>query len=133
MLTGMRYLALLTTFRASTVISVGRSHAIHSGDRVVSSSPSSYPFIFSLHLLSYIHQLCRAIDWCHHNGVVHRDIKPENLLINARSNELKLCDFGFARVVPPAAGHRQELTDYVATRSVYSEALRLDNSHAGAD
>lgn len=67
----------------------------------------------------YIHQLCRAIDWCHHNGVVHRDIKPENLLVNARSNELKLCDFGFARIVPPPTAHRQELTDYVATRYAY--------------
>lgn len=71
----------------------------------------------------YIHQLCRAIDWCHHNGVVHRDIKPENLLVNARSNELKLCDFGFARTIPPSGAHRQELTDYVATRCASNVVL----------
>ena len=65
---------------------------------------------------SYIHQLCRAIDWCHHNGVVHRDIKPENLLVNPTTNELKLCDFGFARTIPPSSAHQQDLTDYVATR-----------------
>lgn len=75
---------------------------------------------------SYIQQLCRAIDWCHHNGVVHRDIKPENLLVNVRSNELKLCDFGFARTLSLQQGNRQELTDYVATRSASTSLLRED-------
>lgn len=28
---------------------------------------------------------------------MHRDIKPENLLINSKTNKLKVCDFGFAR------------------------------------
>jgi len=32
-------------------------------------------------------------------NVVHRDIKPENLLIDPSDN-LKLCDFGFARNIP---------------------------------
>lgn len=63
-----------------------------------------------------VFQLCRAIEWCHRNNVIHRDIKPENLLINA-DQSLKLCDFGFARLMPnTAAGEPYVLTDYVATR-----------------
>jgi cyclin-dependent kinase-like len=49
-------------------------------------------------------------------GRVRADIKPENLLITA-SKILKLCDFGFARLMPNAsAGESTALTDYVATR-----------------
>jgi cyclin-dependent kinase-like len=48
---------------------------------------------------TYVLQLVQAIHWCHTNHVVHRDIKPENLLVNARTQTLKLCDFGFARIL----------------------------------
>jgi cyclin-dependent kinase-like len=41
-------------------------------------------------------QLVKALDFCHENDVIHRDVKPENLLIS-KKNDLKLCDFGFAR------------------------------------
>ncbi|CAM9412552.1 unnamed protein product, partial [Scytosiphon promiscuus] len=92
---------------------------------VLEDNPDGLPFEA---VRGYIHQLCRAIDWCHHNGVVHRDIKPENLLVNARSNELKLCDFGFARIVPSSSGHRQELTDYVATRWYRAPELLLGST-----
>ena len=55
----------------------------------------------------YIFQLIHAIHWCHSNDVLHRDIKPENLLINVRTQTLKLCDFGFARTISKTP---QELT-----------------------
>jgi len=60
-----------------------------------------------------VHQLTKAIAYCHRNDVVHRDIKLENLLINRNDNCLKLCDFGFARTLP---SRDTPLTDYVATR-----------------
>jgi cyclin-dependent kinase-like len=47
----------------------------------------------------YIYQLLKAITYCHSIEVIHRDIKPENLLVS-EEGMLKLCDFGFARVLP---------------------------------
>ena len=44
----------------------------------------------------FIYQILKAVDYFHSQNVMHRDIKPENLLIN-KKNELKVCDFGFAR------------------------------------
>jgi cyclin-dependent kinase-like len=52
---------------------------------------------------------------------VHRDVKPENLLINSQ-NVLKICDFGFARVLPKGS---EGITDYVATRWYRSPELLL--------
>ena len=46
-------------------------------------------------LLSYIIQLCEAIQFIHSKGIVHRDLKPENILVD-NDGTLVLTDFGIA-------------------------------------
>lgn len=54
-----------------------------------------------LHVKLYIYQLCRSLAHVHSLGICHRDIKPQNLLINPETHELKLCDFGSAKILIP--------------------------------
>lgn len=63
---------------------------------------------FSLNrLLDIFRQVCDAIAFAHHQGVIHRDIKPENIMIG-KFGETLVMDWGLARffdgpVNPPAA------------------------------
>lgn len=38
-----------------------------------------------------------ALEYAHNEGVLHRDIKPANMLIDRKTNQTKLCDFGLAK------------------------------------
>lgn len=50
----------------------------------------------------YTYQICRALNYIHTViGVCHRDIKPQNLLVNPHTHQLKLCDFGSAKMLVP--------------------------------
>lgn len=49
----------------------------------------------------YMYQLLRSLAYIHSLGICHRDIKPQNLLLNPTTGELKLCDFGSAKVLVP--------------------------------
>ncbi|KAA0196361.1 Cyclin-dependent kinase 1 [Fasciolopsis buskii] len=72
-------------------------------------------------------QLLLATDFCHQSNCIHRDIKPENILIS-RNNEVKLCDFGFARFM---TGPEGEYTDYVATRWYRAPELLVGDTQYG--
>lgn len=47
--------------------------------------------------------------------MIHRDLKPRNLLVNSNC-DLKICDFGLARVDDPANPDRAAMSNYIATR-----------------
>ena len=48
-------------------------------------------------------QVVEAVDYAHRNLVVHRDLKPSNILVRS-TGEVKLLDFGIARLTDDAAG-----------------------------
>lgn len=59
--------------------------------------------IFVSDLLEVIGQICQGLDAAHDQGIVHRDIKPGNILISSDSQQVKIMDFGIARVIDRAS------------------------------
>uniref|UniRef100_A0A7S2WTG7 Protein kinase domain-containing protein n=1 Tax=Rhizochromulina marina TaxID=1034831 RepID=A0A7S2WTG7_9STRA len=50
----------------------------------------------------YVANVMLALRHLHENDIIHRDIKPSNLLIGS-NGYLKVCDFGFSKVMPRGA------------------------------
>ncbi|MED6242430.1 Cyclin-dependent kinase-like 1 [Ataeniobius toweri] len=66
--------------------------------------------------------LSRKVSQC-----IHRDVKPENILLT-KSGVIKLCDFGFARIL---TGPEDDYTDYVATRWYRAPELLVGDTQYG--
>ena len=52
-----------------------------------------------------LQQLLQGLNFMHENSVIHRDLKPGNLLITRRG-ELKITDFGTAKIICDTEGPR---------------------------
>ncbi len=48
--------------------------------------------------LFYLEQVCSGLQHAHDCGVIHRDIKPQNLLLTADAQNVKIADFGVAKI-----------------------------------
>lgn len=60
-------------------------------------------------------QTLSAIAYMHSQGIVHRDIKPENLLFKDKTyQEVKLADFGEAKIYTGGCGTYSGTPDYMA-------------------
>ncbi|KAJ2864045.1 MAPK protein hog1 [Coemansia aciculifera] len=66
----------------------------------------------------FLYQILRGLKYVHSAGVIHRDLKPSNIVINENC-DLKICDFGLARVQDP------QMTGYVSTRYYRAPEIML--------
>ncbi|KAJ5633887.1 Mitogen-activated protein kinase hog1 [Penicillium herquei] len=81
--------------------------------RLLTSRPLEKQFI-----QYFLYQILRGLKYVHSAGVVHRDLKPSNILINENC-DLKICDFGLARIQDP------QMTGYVSTRYYRAPEIML--------
>ena len=76
---------------------------------LISGSPEPFDDKVSLVL---VYQMLKALSFIHSLNMFHRDIKPENCMVNRKTFELKLVDFGSTR----QTSARGPFTEYVSTR-----------------
>ena len=55
------------------------------------------------------HQILSGVDFMHMHRIIHRDLKPQNILVSGSGQQVKLADFGLARVY----GYQMALTSVV--------------------
>ena len=76
----------------------------------------------------YLRQLIEGLQYMHNKNIVHLDIKPENILcVDAKSNRVKLIDFGLARELKPGEVTRCALgtPDFVAPEAISFNEIKL--------
>ncbi|KAL7650025.1 MAPK protein hog1, variant 2 [Aspergillus niger] len=100
------------------VLTIGRSYLVTDLlgtdlNRLLTSKPLDGKFV-----QYFTYQLLRGLKYIHSAGVIHRDLKPSNILINENC-DLKICDFGLARLQEP------QMTGYVSTRYYRAPEIML--------
>jgi serine/threonine-protein kinase len=70
-------------------------------------------------------QLAKALHYAHSKGVIHRDIKPSNIIRVKGSNNVKITDFGIARVEDPDMTRQTQIGEVIGTPQYMSPEQAL--------
>jgi NIMA (never in mitosis gene a)-related kinase len=76
----------------SKIIKAERNR-VHSNDSITTKG------FTGTNILKWFGMACLGLEYLHSNNILHRDIKPENLLISLASKNLKIGDFGLAKLL----------------------------------
>ncbi|KAF2084258.1 lanosterol 14-alpha-demethylase [Saccharata proteae CBS 121410] len=70
-------------------------------------------------------QLFQAVKYLHERNIVHRDIKPENILLTDKDLNIKLADFGLAKII----GEESFTTTLCGTPSYVAPEILESSNH----
>ena len=78
----------------------------------------------------YVKLIAEAVHFAHVEGILHRDLKPSNILIDSRTDEPRITDFGLAKLLDAdsgltATGARLGTPSYMSPEQASGEAERV--------
>jgi len=91
---------------------------------------TEFPF---LRRLSYIRDMCKALNHLHRENICHRDIAMRNLLLSDDKKHVILTDFSLSRVVSSAIQRQATLTDVVPKKSAPETIIQSNSSKLGLE
>ncbi|KAL0221241.1 hypothetical protein RCL1_001095 [Eukaryota sp. TZLM3-RCL] len=87
---------------------------------------TSDQFLSNDWIMTISFQLLLALSHMYLNNVVHRDLTPKNVLYNPQTKEIKVCDFGSAKVIVNSS--KESSTCYICTRHYRAPELLLGST-----
>jgi len=62
----------------------------------------------------YLSQTAAAVEFLHENNLCHRDLKPENCMVESKTDQIKIIDFGLSKHLDTAVTMGVGTPDYMA-------------------